>query len=92
MDERFYSGEDSSIELYESKDDRDKRLHYLNGGLEESYFTDRDDDYYAAFEINTNTPVDNEPYKKPEPRELLPGELESRLRIMATFMNHPLSK
>ena len=90
MDEGMSILDADSVELYESQAERDERLLYLNGGHGKDYFR-RMDDYYAAidFEVGNRNEY-NKPYKEPEPRELLPGELEQRLRLMATFARHPL--
>lgn len=92
MDEGMSIPDADSVELYESQAERDERLLYLNGGHGEDYF-DRMDDHYAAIDFEVGERNDsNEPYKEPEPRELLPGELERRLLLMATFMETPFSK
>lgn len=86
MDEGMSIPDADSVELYEHQAERDERLLYLNGGHGEDYFR-RWDDYYAAIDFEVGERKDsNEPYKEPEPRELLPGELELRLSLMATFI------
>lgn len=51
IDERFYSGEDCTIEVFSSKEQRDDRLLYLNNGKIYDEYNNALDQFYDGFEV-----------------------------------------
>lgn len=66
IDERCYAGNDYSIEVFESKAQRDERLLHLNHGKEFSdVYSCSPDRFYEGFDIETGTYSEyNKPIEK----------------------------
>ena len=63
IDERFYAGEDYTIEVFESKERRDERLLYLNRGKIYNEYDCSLGRFYDGFEVEVgaHSEYNNEP-------------------------------